>query len=95
MQVFVDRAEFEAIVARLAEQGWIEQSQAEDQSELPFQLTAEGRQRHSQILAAQQAARRQAMLGISDEEYAAAVRVLQQIVRNLSESGVDLSPSDQ
>jgi DNA-binding MarR family transcriptional regulator len=92
MQTFVDAAGLDAIIARLDTLGWIEQLHAEDQRPAEFQLTAEGRQHHGTILVTQKEAREQTMQGISEADYATVIRVLQQIVHNLTEPAADAGP---
>lgn len=52
-----------------------------------FQLTEEGLVAHGTVLTAQQEVRQRAMQGISEEEYATVLRVLQRIVSNLADDG--------
>jgi DNA-binding MarR family transcriptional regulator len=53
-----------------------------------YRLTARGDMLHAAALASQQAFRARAMSGISDDEYATTIRVLQRLVENLrNESG--------
>jgi DNA-binding MarR family transcriptional regulator len=47
-------------------------------------LTESGRDAHARILARQEEVRRQVMRGISPEDYATTLRVLQTIVSNLT-----------
>lgn len=77
MRTFLDEPPADSILARLVEKGWLE-SQGDG-----FRLTEPGRQHHGEILAAQKGLREQAVRGISPEEYATAVRVLQRMVSNL------------
>ena len=88
MQTFVAAADFEAIIAHLKEQRWVEQSQ---NSSAALQLTETGQQQHKAILTQQKAIRERAMQGISTEEYGIAISVLQRIVNNLSENSPNLS----
>ena len=83
MSAFVDASGLDKIVSHLAERGWVESVEG-DEGGMAFQLTGEGRQRHSLIFAAQKEARQRAMQGISEEEYATVIRVLQRIVSNLA-----------
>ena len=84
MRTFVDEANLDAILASLAARGWVEPQQEMATRTDVFQLTAEGQRQHAAIFATQKEVRQRAMQGISAEEYATVVRVLQQMVSNLS-----------
>lgn len=86
VQPFVDAAGLDAIIARLTERGWVAAAGAGEEGQAPLNLTAEGQDAHAVILAQQQEVRRRAVAGVSREDYATVIRVLQQIVHNLSES---------
>lgn len=83
MRTFVDSSTFDGIMAALLERGWVERRPGAAAGLEEFQLTGEGQRRHEVILATQKEVRRRAMQDISEEEYATAIRVLQQIVSNL------------
>ncbi len=83
MRTFVDASNFNKIMTSLIEHGWVEQRQVPKTGMEQFQLTEEGQRRHEVIFATQKEVRQRAMLGISEEEYATVIRVLQQIVSNL------------
>lgn len=85
LRPFADADTIEAAVDRLVQRGLIERK-GEGTSELA--LTEQGLQVHASALQTQRKVRQQAMRGISDEEYATAVRVLQQIVVNLSDGEI-------
>jgi DNA-binding MarR family transcriptional regulator len=80
MRAFVDARNLEEIITGLIARGWIERSKA---SQAELQLSEEGRRQHEVIFATQKEIRQRAMQGISEEEYATAIRVLQRIVNNL------------
>jgi DNA-binding MarR family transcriptional regulator len=86
MSTFVDAAGLDAILVHLAERGWAESIESGQAGIVTYQLTHEGERRHSVILAAQKEARQRTVQGISEEEYATVIRVLQQIVSNLGET---------
>jgi DNA-binding MarR family transcriptional regulator len=81
MRTFVDEPDFEEILSGLIERGWVEKVSHSGTEE--FQLAEEGRRQHAVILATQKEVRARAMQGISEEEYATVIRVLQRIVSNL------------
>lgn len=81
MQTFVGTSEFPEIINRLIERGWIDE--ADGSGEL--QLSEAGQRHHERIFTTQKEVRQRVMQGISQDEYATTIRVLQQIVENLSE----------
>jgi DNA-binding MarR family transcriptional regulator len=83
MRTFVDEPDFEEILTGLIERGWVEHSEASQSGMEEFQLAEAGRRQHAVILATQKEVRERAMQGISEEEYATVIRVLQRIVKNL------------
>jgi DNA-binding MarR family transcriptional regulator len=85
MQTFVDTTGFDKILASLMERGWVEQGEDLQTGAAELYLTEEGRRQHEVLFAAQREVRRRAMHGISEEEYATVIRVLQQMVSNLRE----------
>lgn len=83
MSTFVDSSGLDEIITRFTERGWAERIEGGEDGTAAFQLTDEGRRRHRVILAAQKEVRQRAMQGISEEEYATVIRVLQRMVSNL------------
>ena len=83
MRAFVNTPDLDEIIVRLNEHGWVEQSEESKHGVAEFRLTEEGQRRHTAILATQKEARQRAMQGISQEEYAMVIRVLQRMVSNL------------
>jgi len=83
MLAFVDAPGVDEIVTRLVGRGWAEQTETSRTGTVEFQLTQEGRRMHGVILATQKEVRRGVMQGISEEEYATVIRVLQRLVSNL------------
>lgn len=83
MHTFLDASNFNNIITHLIERGWIEQRKVTTTDMEEFQLTREGQRQHEVIFATQKEVRQRAMEGISQEEYATVIRVLQRIVRNL------------
>ena len=83
LHTFVDAPHFDEIMTRLVARGWVEQSKASKSGVEEFQLSEKGRSQHEVIFATQKEVRERAMQGISAEEYATVMRVLQRIVSNL------------
>ncbi len=83
MHTFLDASSFNNIITHLIERGWIEQRKVTKTDMEEFQLTREGQRQHEVIFATQKEVRQRAMEGISQEEYATVIRVLQRIVSNL------------
>jgi len=86
MRAFVDASGLDTILNRLVENGWVRQNDGAE-GVANFQLTDDGRSHHGVILAAQKQAREKVMQGISEDDYATVIRVLQRIVSNLKEDG--------
>ncbi len=78
LQPFAEAARVDDMVANLTERGVIGRS-----VEGGFVLTPTGADLHSRAFQAQQAVRQRAVAGISGEEYATTVSVLQRLVDNL------------
>jgi DNA-binding MarR family transcriptional regulator len=78
LQSFADRQRVYETLAQLARRGTIAQS-----ADARWSLTEAGTSLYEGALAVQQQIRQRAMTGISDTEYAAAVRVLKRLVDNL------------
>lgn len=83
MRTFIDTSDLHEILTRLMERGWVEHRKVSNTDVEEFQLTEAGQHQHEVILATQKEVRQQAMQGISQEEYASVIRVLQRIVSNL------------
>jgi len=84
MRPFANAAGLDGIITGLVGRGWVGQSGTGEQE--TFRLTDAGRQGHATILAQQKEVRRRAVAGISEEDYATVIRVLQRMVSNLGES---------
>jgi len=85
LRTFVDASNFNEIISHLVGCGWLEQSEASQSGVGEFHLSEEGRRQYEVIFAKQKEVRERAMQGISVDEYATVVRVLQQMVSNLGE----------
>ncbi len=79
---FVDETQFQEIINHLIERGWIDEAVGSRE----LQLTEAGQRQHERIFATQKEVRQRAMQGISQDEYATTIRVLQQMIENLSKS---------
>jgi DNA-binding MarR family transcriptional regulator len=88
LQPFAGAASLGRTLSGLRERGLVAGSGTPGE---PYELTAEGRRTHEAALALQKEVRQRAVRGISEEEYATTVRVLQQIVENLGNA----DPSQQ
>jgi DNA-binding MarR family transcriptional regulator len=81
MRDLVDAAELDDILDELDQRGWIVRRPRGAVSEL--EITEAGREGHARVLRIQDGLRRRAVQGVSEEEYATALRVLERIVVNL------------
>lgn len=81
MQTFLSADQFDEILAGFAQQGWLAQQGAGDAAVLV--LTDAGKAERDTIFKLQSEVRRQALRGISDEEYLTVIDVLQRMVKNL------------
>lgn len=77
---FASAAELDALAAGLVEAGLVQAGEAGD----TLSLTESGRTEREHLLQLQQAVRARAFAGVSAEEYAALVDVLQRVATNLS-----------
>ncbi|SDL07902.1 DNA-binding transcriptional regulator, MarR family [Catalinimonas alkaloidigena] len=78
MQPFTDRAGLDTMLARFQDEGW-----ATRDAQARYHLTEVGREQHTRMHTTQQQLRTQTLQGISEEQYATTLRVLEQIVANL------------
>ena len=83
MYTFVDAPGLDDIIRHLLERGWIDQFGDSGCDPAEFQITEEGQSQHENLLARQKEIRQRAMQGITGEEYATGIRILQRIVSNL------------
>lgn len=79
VQLFVNATQFTAILNDLRQKEWLSQTKTAE-----LFLTEAGKEAHEHVLTLQNGIRQQTTAGISAEEYATVVRVLQQIVQNLT-----------
>jgi DNA-binding MarR family transcriptional regulator len=80
---FADDQRLDEIAGQLVTRGFVAAS-ASETGEATYALTSTGQQQHAAILSTQQRVRQRATEGISADEYAAAVDVLQRMAHNLS-----------
>lgn len=78
---FADPGSVRRVVAGLGARGLVD---GDGSSGTPFLLTTAGREQHAAALAVQKEIRERAVQGISEADYLTTVRVLQQIVGNLT-----------
>lgn len=85
MQRFTDAAGLGKIINNFMQRGWLNQQMASS-GDIRMQLSDAGLEMHHLLLERQTAVRKRAMQGISQEEYALVIRVLQTMVSNLQKS---------
>ena len=81
MQTFIDAPQLEEIVEEFAQEGWLVKRGEGDAAELV--LTNAGKAQRDFVFKLQSDVRRRAMPGISEQEYATVINVLQRMVKNL------------
>jgi DNA-binding MarR family transcriptional regulator len=82
MQTFIDAPQVEEIVEEFVQEGWLVVKRGEgDAAELV--LTNAGKAQRDSVFKLQGEVRRRAMQGISEQEYATVINVLQRMVKNL------------
>ena len=82
MQTFIDAPQLEEIVEEFVQEGWLVVKRGEgDAAELV--LTNAGKAQRDSVFKLQSEVRRRAMQGISEQEYATVINVLQRMVKNL------------
>jgi DNA-binding MarR family transcriptional regulator len=82
LRTFVDASEFQKIINRLVARGWIDAEVGSGE----LKLTEPGQRQHERIFTTQKEVRQRAMQGISQDEYATTIHVLQQMIENLDQS---------
>jgi DNA-binding MarR family transcriptional regulator len=81
MQTFIDRQQLGEILDRFVEQGWLVKRGEGDGAQLT--LTGAGKAKRETVFELQSEVRRRAMQGITEQEYATVIDVLERMVRNL------------
>lgn len=81
MQTFIDARQLDEIIDGFIEEGWLVKRGEGDAAELA--LTDAGKAQRETIFELQSAVRRRAMRGITEQEYATVIDVLQRMVKNL------------
>lgn len=79
---FASPSDLASVLAALAERGWLERGATSGS----WSLTEAGRRQHAAVLQAQQQVRAALTRGISAEEYAQTLDVLERMVNNLREA---------
>jgi DNA-binding MarR family transcriptional regulator len=81
MQSFIDARQLDEIIDGFVEEGWLVEHGKGGAAQLA--LTDAGKAQRETVFKLQSEARRQAMRGITEEEYARVIDVLQRMVKNL------------
>ncbi len=81
MQTFISTRQLDEIIDRFVEEGWLAKAGEGDGAQLA--LTDAGKAKRETIFKLQSKVRRRAMQGITEQEYAAVIDVLERMVRNL------------
>jgi hypothetical protein len=78
MQIFVDARHQEELIDGFVKEGWLVEGDAAQ-----LTLTDAGKDKRETVFELQSEVRRRAMRGITEQEYAAVIDVLQRVVKNL------------
>jgi DNA-binding MarR family transcriptional regulator len=89
MRTFIDAPSLDEILARFHARGWTKRSEDLESGTEELQLTELGRGQHATILSTQQKIRQRAMRGVSADEYAMVIRILQRMADNLERNSPD------
>ncbi len=81
MQTFIDARQLDEIIDGFIEEGWLVKRGEDDAAQL--MLTDVGKAQRETAFKLQSEVRRRAMQGISEQEYATVVDVLERMVKNL------------
>jgi DNA-binding MarR family transcriptional regulator len=81
MQTFIDARQLDEILDEFVEEGWLVRSGEDDGVHLT--LTDAGKTKRETVFKLQGEVRRRAMQGITEQEYATVIDVLQRMVKNL------------
>lgn len=81
MQTFIDARRLDEIIDGFVKEGWLVVRGEGDAAQLT--LTEAGRTRRETVFKLQSEVRRRAMQGITEQEYATVIDVLERMVRNL------------
>ena len=81
LQTFINARQLEEIVEGFVQEGWLVKRGEGDAAELT--LTDAGKSQRETVFKLQSEVRRRAMQGITEEEYATVIDVLQRMVKNL------------
>jgi DNA-binding MarR family transcriptional regulator len=81
---FTDLEQVPAVLERLFDEAWLVDAEPDPGAVVRLRLSPAGQTRHATLLANTEAVRREAATGISVEDQALVVRVLEQMVGNLA-----------
>jgi DNA-binding MarR family transcriptional regulator len=81
MQTFIDARQLDEIIEEFVEQGWLVKHGKEERVQLT--LTEAGKAQRETIFELQSEVRRRTMQGITEQEYATVIDVLERMVSNL------------
>ena len=81
MQTFIDARQLDELIDGFAKEGWLIKHGEGDGARLT--LTDAGKDKHDTVFELQSAVRKRAMRGITEQEYATVIDVLQRVVKNL------------
>ena len=81
MQAFIDARQLDEIIDRFVDEGWLVKRGEGDGAQLT--LTDAGKAKRDTVFKLQSEVRRRAMQGITEQEYATVIDVLERMVRNL------------
>jgi DNA-binding MarR family transcriptional regulator len=84
MQTFIDARQLDEIIDEFVEEGWLVKRGEGNAAQLT--LTEAGKAKRESIFELQSEVRRRAMQGISEQEYATVINVLQRLVKNLEQA---------
>jgi hypothetical protein len=92
MRTFITAQELDALLDGFAQAGWLLQEGAGESAMLG--LTATGKMERETLITRQNAVRRQAVQGITEQEYVLVIEALQRIVANLQEEQASTGDRD-
>jgi DNA-binding MarR family transcriptional regulator len=79
MRTFIGARQLDEIIDGFVQEGWL----IKDSDGAQLRLTDAGKDKHETVFGLQSEVRRRAMRGITEQEYATVIDVLQRVVKNL------------